>query len=75
MLSEGLTINCLYRFHDRYKRIIKGHGDDGELGQLLATIDKNDIECTAGLYILQLMTILKKMAQVNTSALFKERPC
>ena len=65
LLAEGLNPQSLTRFHARHKLIIMSHGDYRPLGQLLATVTKDNVLDIAGQYILQVMTILKKV--VNRS--------
>ena len=62
LLAEGLTPNSLTNFHARHKLIIMSHEDYRYLGQLLAGITKANLKQVAELYILQLMTTLKKVA-------------
>jgi uncharacterized protein YbbK (DUF523 family) len=60
MLSEGLSVDHLIQFHDRHKHILISRGNYRELEQMLEAVGQNDIEQTAGQYILLLMTILKE---------------
>lgn len=65
LLAEGLNPQSLTRFHARHKLIIMSHGDYRPLGQLLATATKYNVSTVAEQYILQVMTLLKKV--VNRS--------
>ena len=65
LLAEGLSVQSLTKFHARHKLIIMSHGDYRPLGQLLANATKDNILESADQYILQMMTILKKV--VNRS--------
>lgn len=62
LLAEGLTASRLTRFHARHKLIIMSHDNYVELGQLLASVGKTNLEEVANTYILQLMKALKKVA-------------
>ncbi len=59
ILSAGLSVNSLTQFHSQHELIIRSHCDYRELGQMLATIDQDNIGKTATQYILQLMIVLK----------------
>ncbi|MFA5983396.1 MAG: DUF523 and DUF1722 domain-containing protein [Methylococcaceae bacterium] len=61
MLADDLSVQKLTTFHARHKLIIMSHGDYRELGQLVAKATKNNLMETAGIYILQLMQMLKKV--------------
>jgi uncharacterized protein YbgA (DUF1722 family)/uncharacterized protein YbbK (DUF523 family) len=63
IIAEGLTVQSLTRFHARHKLIIMSHGDYQPLGRLLATATKDNILIIANQYILQLMTLLKKVTK------------
>jgi len=60
--EEGLTPGRLTRFHARYKLIIMSHDNYVDLGRLLATVNKTNVEEICKTYIFQLMTALKKPA-------------
>ncbi|NOS74692.1 MAG: DUF523 and DUF1722 domain-containing protein [Methyloglobulus sp.] len=62
LLAEGLTASRLTRFHARHKLIIMSHDNYVELGQLLASVSKTNLEEVANTYISQLMKALKKVA-------------
>lgn len=62
LLAEGLTASRLTRFHARHKLIIMSHDNYVELGQLLASVSKTNVEEVANTYISQLMRTLKKVA-------------
>jgi uncharacterized protein YbgA (DUF1722 family)/uncharacterized protein YbbK (DUF523 family) len=62
LLAEGLTASRLTRFHARHKLIIMSHDNYVELGQLLASVGKTNLEEVANAYISQLMKALKKVA-------------
>ena len=59
MLSEGLSAQKLTTFHARHKLIIMSHADYRDLGQLLASLNKDNLSIVAQEYIQQLMDILK----------------
>ncbi|MEQ1528658.1 MAG: DUF523 and DUF1722 domain-containing protein [Methylococcales bacterium] len=61
LLAEGLTPSSLTQFHARHKLIIMSHGDYREMGQLLAEVNKTNVQEIADQYILLLMTMLKKV--------------
>jgi uncharacterized protein YbgA (DUF1722 family)/uncharacterized protein YbbK (DUF523 family) len=61
LLQEGLTVQKLTHFHARHKLIIMSHGNYQPLGQLLSTATQENLTQIADDYILQLMTILKKV--------------
>ncbi len=63
LLQEGLTLARLNRFHARHKLIIMTRQDYTDMGQLLASASKSDIDEVAGLYIAKLMGALKKIAE------------
>jgi uncharacterized protein YbgA (DUF1722 family)/uncharacterized protein YbbK (DUF523 family) len=65
LLAEGLNPQALTCFHARHKLIIMSHGDYRPLGQLLATVTKDNVLAIAEQYILQVMTLLKNV--VNRS--------
>ena len=62
MLTEGLTPSGITHFHARHKLIIMSHDDYRDLGQLLAGVTKINVTQVAEQYILQLMMLLKKVA-------------
>ncbi|MEQ1486263.1 DUF523 and DUF1722 domain-containing protein [Methyloglobulus sp.] len=62
LLAEGLTASRLTRFHARHKLIVMSHDNYVELGQLLASVSKTNLEEVANTYISQLMKALKKVA-------------
>jgi uncharacterized protein YbgA (DUF1722 family)/uncharacterized protein YbbK (DUF523 family) len=62
LITEGLTPQRLTRFHAQHKLIIMSHANYADLGQLLATVSKENIVEVAKIYIAQLMTTLKKLA-------------
>ncbi len=62
MLADELNARSLTTFHARHKLIIMSHADYRELGQLLATLTKDNVQAVADQYILQLMQLLKKRA-------------
>jgi len=59
MLSEGLSAQQLTNFHARHKLIIMSHADYRDLGQLLASLNKDNLTAVAQEYIQQLMDTLK----------------
>lgn len=63
LIAEGLTPQTLTTFHARHKLIIMSHADYRDLGQLLATVSKKNVESIAEQYITQLMAILKTIAK------------
>lgn len=65
LIAEGLSPHTLTNFHARHKLIIMSHGDYRPLGQLLAAVTKDNVAEIAEQYILQVMTLLKKV--VNRS--------
>lgn len=66
MLAEGLNAQSLTHFHARHKLIIMSHADYRELGQLPASLTKENLLPVAERYILQLMRTLKKIATRNS---------
>ncbi len=62
LLAEGLTPSRLTRFHARHKLIIMSHENYVDLGQLLASVSKANINEVADTYITQLMKALQKVA-------------
>ncbi|WP_411726121.1 YbgA family protein [Methyloglobulus sp.] len=62
LLAEGLTPSRLTRFHARHKLIIMSHENYIDLGQLLASVTKSNVNDVANSYITQLMSTLKKVA-------------
>lgn len=62
LIAEGLTPASLTRFHARHKLMIMSHEDYRELGQLLAEVNKNNLQAIAEQYISILMQLLKKIA-------------
>lgn len=65
LLADGLSPQALTNFHARHKLIIMSHGDYRPLGQILAAATKDNVADIAEQYILQVMTLLKKV--VNRS--------
>ncbi|MCF8006869.1 MAG: DUF523 and DUF1722 domain-containing protein [Methylovulum sp.] len=63
LLSNGLTPASLTDFHARHKLIIMSHGDYRELGQALASVTKETLGDIAEQYIIQLMSMLKKVVK------------
>lgn len=63
LLTEGLTIDRLNRFHARHKLIIMSRQNYQELGQLLASATKNNLAEIAEIYITKVMAALKKIAE------------
>jgi uncharacterized protein YbgA (DUF1722 family)/uncharacterized protein YbbK (DUF523 family) len=63
LFIEGLTPSNLTRFHARHKLIIMSHENYLDLGQLLASVTKSNIEEVAEGYITLLMKTLKKIAK------------
>jgi uncharacterized protein YbgA (DUF1722 family)/uncharacterized protein YbbK (DUF523 family) len=61
LLTEGLSIAKLTRFHAQHKLIIMSHGNYQPLGQLLTTATSENLTQVAEDYILKLMTLLKKV--------------
>ncbi len=59
LLAEGLTPQKLTHFHARHKLIIMSHADYREMGQLLASLTKDNLLTIAERYIFMLMNILK----------------
>jgi len=59
LLAEGLTPHALTHFHARHKLIIMSHADYRDMGQLLASVTKDNVATVAEQYITQLMTVLK----------------
>jgi uncharacterized protein YbgA (DUF1722 family)/uncharacterized protein YbbK (DUF523 family) len=62
LVAEGLTPQRLTRFHAQHKLIIMSHANYADLGQLLASVNKDTVDHVAQIYISQLMTTLKKLA-------------
>jgi uncharacterized protein YbgA (DUF1722 family)/uncharacterized protein YbbK (DUF523 family) len=62
LVAEGLTPSRLTSFHARHKLIIMSHDNYIDLGRLLATVTKSNINEVANTYIAQLMNTLKKVA-------------
>jgi uncharacterized protein YbgA (DUF1722 family)/uncharacterized protein YbbK (DUF523 family) len=62
LLVEGLTPSRLTNFHARHKLIIMSHDNYQDLGQLLAGVNKVNVNDIGGIYISRLMRSLKKMA-------------
>ncbi|NOT85170.1 MAG: DUF1722 domain-containing protein [Methylococcaceae bacterium] len=62
LLAEGLSAQKLTQFHAQHKLIIMSHADYAELGQLLASLSKNNLMQVADSYSVQLMALLKKVA-------------
>ncbi|WP_394753144.1 YbgA family protein [Crenothrix sp.] len=62
LLKEGLSPQRLTQFHARHKLIIMSHANYVDLGQLLATVTKDNVNEVADTYIVQLMATLKKLA-------------
>lgn len=65
LINSGLSIEKLMVFHARHKLIIMSHQDYKPLGQLLATLTKENLNAVANEYILILMNLLKKIASRN----------
>ncbi len=63
--NQGISIERLSDFHARHKLIIMSRCDYRDLGRLLANAKNADIASVAEQYILQLMTVLKKVATRN----------
>lgn len=61
LLKEGLSARALIDFHARHKLIIMSHGDYRDLGQLLASLSKDNLSEIADQYIRQLMSMLLTM--------------
>lgn len=64
LLDEGVSVGGLTDFHARHKLILMSHCQKTyrELGPLLASARKNNVEAIAADYIRSLMTALKKRA-------------
>lgn len=62
LIETGLTPHLLTRFHAQHKLIIMSHANYADLGQLLASVNKDNLHDVADRYISQLMTTLKKLA-------------
>jgi len=62
LMAEGLTPSGLTCFHARHKLIIMSHESYIDLGQLLASVTKVNVNEVASSYIAQLMKTLKKVA-------------
>jgi uncharacterized protein YbgA (DUF1722 family)/uncharacterized protein YbbK (DUF523 family) len=62
LLLEGLTPSRLTHFHARHKLIIMSHDNYLDLGQLLASVTKSNVDEVATTYIIKLMVSLKKVA-------------
>ncbi len=64
LMHDGLTLHGLIRFHSRHKLIVMSHSqqDYRELGKLVASASKANLDQMADQYILALMTALKKVA-------------
>ncbi len=64
LLEQGLRLSNLLQFHARHKLIIMSHNQtrNRELGQLLASADKDDVTEIADRYLLKLMQTLKMPA-------------
>lgn len=64
MLVEGLTVARLTDFHARHKLVLMSHCQKTyrELGPLLATARKDNVQAIADLYLPALMAALKKRA-------------
>lgn len=62
LVAEGLNPSGLTHFHARHKLIIMSHDNYLELGQLLASVTKSNINEVANMYIALLMKTLKKVA-------------
>ncbi|NOT12659.1 MAG: DUF523 and DUF1722 domain-containing protein [Methylococcaceae bacterium] len=62
MLAAGLDAQSLTRFHARHKLIIMSHEDYRDLGQLLASVSKENVQAIADQYILLLMKKLRRVA-------------
>jgi len=64
LLAEGLTVGGLVDFHSRHKLILMSHCQQSyrELGPLVASARKDNLEALAPEYILTTMKALKKRA-------------
>ncbi len=58
LTNSGLTAKKLLKFHAQHKLIIMSHADTRDLGQLLAELNKDNIEDITEQYISQLMITL-----------------
>lgn len=61
LVNSGLSLAKLTKFHAQHKLIIMSHGNYQPLGQLLSTATSENLAEIAEHYILQLMTLLKKV--------------
>ncbi len=62
LMAEGVTASGLTRFHARHKLILMSHENYADLGQLLATVTKINVNEVAQSYIVLLMNALRKVA-------------
>jgi uncharacterized protein YbgA (DUF1722 family)/uncharacterized protein YbbK (DUF523 family) len=62
LINSGLTIAKLMQFHAQHKLMIMSHGDYQPLGRLLATLNQDNLIQIATDYIVQLMSLLSKIA-------------
>jgi uncharacterized protein YbgA (DUF1722 family)/uncharacterized protein YbbK (DUF523 family) len=64
LLADGLTVNALMQFHQRHKFILLAHNEQEyrELGPLIAAVNQENLDDTAGEYILRMMACLKSQA-------------
>lgn len=62
LVEQGITAKKLIDFHAQHKLIIMSRGDYRPLGTILANLSQDDITSVAERYILQLMTVLNKVA-------------
>lgn len=67
-LADGMTAARLVDFHTRHKFIIQAHDEVAyrQLGRLVSDAGSGDIQETSAIYLLQLMTALKKLATTKT---------
>ena len=67
LVAEGVTVGKLVDFHARHKLILMSHDqqDYRELGKLVASIRKENLEETLPVYLNDLMKALKKIATVG----------
>ncbi|MGR8953041.1 MAG: YbgA family protein, partial [Gammaproteobacteria bacterium] len=59
LLTGGISVQSLTRFHARHKLIIMSHADYRELGQMLAGLNRGNLAEVAEEYITRLMKLLK----------------
>jgi uncharacterized protein YbgA (DUF1722 family)/uncharacterized protein YbbK (DUF523 family) len=63
LVTDGLTPSGLTHFHARHKLIIMSHDNYVDLGRLLASVTKANVNDIAQTYISQLMVTLKKVPE------------